>query len=135
MSILRVDSIRDNGSGFNDVVTFANSGGTENGRLCRAWVNFNGQNTVAINAQFNVSSITDNGTGDYTVNFTNAMTDVNYAVSGSVVGSTYVNTYSWIGGPPNNANALHSTTSVRFGTPHWSGNVYDQDVVQITIHR
>ena len=45
-----------------------------------AWVNFNGTGTVAIRASYNVSSITDNGTGDYTVNFTNAMTDTNYCV-------------------------------------------------------
>jgi uncharacterized protein (AIM24 family) len=49
---------------------------------CRAWVNFNGTGTVAIRASGNVSSITDNGTGDYTVNFTAAMPDVNYAISG-----------------------------------------------------
>ena len=46
--------------------------------FCRAWVNFNGQGTVAIRASGNVSSITDNGTGDYTVNFTTAMPDANY---------------------------------------------------------
>jgi len=45
---------------------------------CRAWVNFNGTGTVAIRSSGNVSSITDNGTGDYTVNFTTAMPDVNY---------------------------------------------------------
>jgi len=50
---------------------------------CRAWVNFNGTGTVAIRASGNVSSITDNGTGDYTVNFTNAMPDVNYSIVGS----------------------------------------------------
>lgn len=48
---------------------------------CRAWVNFNGTGTVAIRASGNVSSITDNGTGDYTVNFTTAMPDANYAVN------------------------------------------------------
>jgi uncharacterized protein (AIM24 family) len=48
---------------------------------CRAWVNFNGAGTVAIRASGNVSSITDNGTGDYTVNFTTAMPDANYAVN------------------------------------------------------
>jgi hypothetical protein len=47
----------------------------------KAWVNFNGQNTVAIRASYNVSSITDNGTGDYTVNMTNAMQDTNYSVN------------------------------------------------------
>jgi len=49
-------------------------------RTAKAWVNFNGTGTVSIRASFNVSSITDNGTGDYTVNFTTAMTDANYAV-------------------------------------------------------
>jgi hypothetical protein len=47
----------------------------------KAWVNFNGTGTPAIRASFNVSSITDNGTGDYTVNFTNATTDANYSMT------------------------------------------------------
>lgn len=47
----------------------------------KAWVNFNGTGTVAIRRSFNVSSITDNGTGDYTVNFTSAMADANYCVT------------------------------------------------------
>lgn len=50
---------------------------------CRAWVNFNGTGTVAIRASGNVTSITDNGVGDYTVNFTTAMEDANYAVTTS----------------------------------------------------
>ena len=49
----------------------------------RAWVNFNGTGTVAIRASGNVTSITDNGTGDYTVNFTTAMPDKNYVMCGS----------------------------------------------------
>jgi hypothetical protein len=48
---------------------------------CRAWVNFNGTGTVAIRASGNVTSITDNGVGDYTVNFTTAMPDANYSAS------------------------------------------------------
>ena len=51
--------------------------------MARAWVNFNGTGTVAIRASGNVTSITDNGTGDYTVNFTTAMPDANYCVIGS----------------------------------------------------
>ena len=51
---------------------------------CRAWVNFNGTGTPAIRASGNVSSITDNGTGDYTVNFTTAMPDANYATNLSI---------------------------------------------------
>lgn len=50
----------------------------------RAWVNFNGTGTIAIRASGNVSSITDNGTGDFTVNFTTALPDANYAPVASV---------------------------------------------------
>ncbi len=84
-----------------DTIAFA-EGGTEVGRFdssgnlqfnsgygsvataygCRAWVNFDGTGTVAIRASGNVSSITDNGTGNYTVNFATAMPDTNYAASG-----------------------------------------------------
>jgi hypothetical protein len=63
--------------------TIQDSAGTEIGTFCRAWVNFNGTGTVAIRASFNVSYITDNGTGDYTVNFTNAMPDINYSFAGN----------------------------------------------------
>jgi hypothetical protein len=51
--------------------------------MARAWVNFNGTSTVAIRASGNVSSVTDNGTGDYTINFTTAMSDADYGVTGS----------------------------------------------------
>ena len=61
--------------------TIQNSSGTEIGRLCRAWVNFDGTGTVAIRAAFNVSSVTDYGTGNYGVNFTNPMPDANYSVA------------------------------------------------------
>ena len=50
----------------------------------KAWVNFNGTGTVAIRRAFNVSSITDNGTGDYTVNFTTAMVDADYSAQGTL---------------------------------------------------
>lgn len=56
-----------------------NTSGVES-YLAQAWVNFNGTGTVAIRASGNVSSITDNGVGDYTVNFTSAQTDANYSV-------------------------------------------------------
>jgi uncharacterized protein (AIM24 family) len=51
---------------------------------CRAWVNFDGSGTVVIRASGNVSSITDNGTGEYGVNFATAMPDANYCTTGSV---------------------------------------------------
>lgn len=56
-----------------------NASGSAPVYACRAWVNFNGTGTVAIRASGNVSSITDGGTGNYTINFTTAMPDANYA--------------------------------------------------------
>jgi hypothetical protein len=55
---------------------------------CRAWVNFKGTGTVSIYGSGNVSSVTDNGTGDFTVNFTTAMQDANYAGSGLAEGGS-----------------------------------------------
>jgi hypothetical protein len=78
---------------------------------CRAWVNFNGTGTVAIRASGNVTSITDNGTGDYTVNFTNAMPDGNYAVFGTSGQSSAVNNMNCVG--RNLDNSVQSTTAVR----------------------
>lgn len=62
------------------VPTALNASGSAPIYACRAWVNFNGTGTVAIRASGNVSSITDNGTGNYTVNFATAMPDADYAV-------------------------------------------------------
>lgn len=61
--------------------TWQNTDGTENYK-CRAWVNFDGRG-ITIRGSGNVSSITDNDTGDYTVNFTTALADANYVVVGS----------------------------------------------------
>lgn len=88
MSTLKVTDIQSNGTGFNDVVSFKNASGTENGTLCRAWVNFNGTGTVAIRDSFNVSSITDNGTGHYTIHLTNALNDANYAAAAQATWSS-----------------------------------------------
>lgn len=56
----------------------------------KAWVNFNGTGTVAIRAGFNVSSITDNGVGNYNINFTAAMADANYSIVATTVQRTGV---------------------------------------------
>lgn len=64
-----------------------------------AWVNFNGTGTVAIRSSYNVSSITDNGTGDYTVNFATALSDANYsAVSTLFSDRTGTGTYGLVAG-------------------------------------
>jgi hypothetical protein len=68
---------------------FATVTGTAPIYPCRAWVNFDGTGTVTIRASGNVSSITDNGVSDYTVNFTTAMPDANYTAS--VTGNFQIN--------------------------------------------
>ena len=73
--------------------TELNASGSAPIYACRAWVNFDGTGTVAIRASGNVSSITDNGVGDYTVNFTTAMPDTNYAV---VLGNSGNNDFTYI---------------------------------------
>ena len=80
----------------------------------KAWVNFNGNNTVAISASFNVSSITDNGTGDYTVNFSTAMPDANYAYAfGRVCPDTSGNNLAMgLAGSNSGASAGAKTASV-----------------------
>ena len=78
---------------------------------CRAWVNFNGTGTVAIRASGNVSSITDNGVGDYTVNFTTAMPDANYAAISSVASFLSPNTYATAAAPLMTAASTYGTKS------------------------
>jgi len=81
---------------------------------CRAWVNFNGTGTVAIRGSGNVSSITDSGNGDYRVNFTTAMPDVNYATVATVHGGSNRDTTT--------TNVIStSQVAVTTGTPHVSG--------------
>lgn len=83
----------------------------------KAWVNFNGTGTVAIRAAGNVGSITDNGTGDYTVNFTTAFADVNYAMAGSLEGASAPGSvFPYASGGSGTAATLVSTTQYRMRT-------------------
>jgi len=108
-----------------------NSDGTENYK-CRAWVNFNGTGTVAIRASGNVSSITDNGTGNYTVNFTTAMPDTNGAIACGVAGTISEPTTS----NPVAPAAFISTSQVRVRTTNPTSNaVFDAEGVYIAIFR
>jgi hypothetical protein len=71
-----------------DSAQFATVAGTAPLYACRAWVNFNGTGTIAIRASANVTSITDNGVGDYTINLTTAMPDANYAATALLNGGS-----------------------------------------------
>lgn len=111
-----------------------NPDGTENYK-CRAWVNFNGTGTVAIRAAGNVSSITDNGTGDYTINFTAPMVDANYAVvcqgalsSTGISNTTSTVTLSGSGTTPKTAAACRLWAKQ-------ASAVADNDLVDVAIFR
>jgi hypothetical protein len=74
----------------NGSVTAAKLGTNEQRQICKAWVNFNGTTSPGtIRSSYNVSSVTKNGTGDYTVNFTTAMADANYSLQSG--GNNYLN--------------------------------------------
>ena len=108
--------------------TIQDSAGTQIGTFCRSWVNFNGTGTVAIRASFNVTSITDNGTGDYTVNFTTAMPDVNYATlaHGEATSGT-----ADVGG----LSGSKTTSAVRFNCYTTIGTNTDFPIVNVAVFR
>ena len=97
---------------------------------CRAWVNFNGTGTPAIRGSGNVSSITDNGTGDYTVNFTTAMPDANYATTGTAGNPSGQQS----GQTVQPISDAYNTGSVRIGVGN-SSAFLDRAVVSIAIFR
>ncbi len=110
---------------------FKDSNGVERGQLCRAWVNFNGTGTVAIRAAFNVSSITDNGVGQYRVNFTNAMPDANYAISGLPDGNNTNAVMMYTHSP-----TAYSTTSVSVNIAAGSTTAaFDPIVTSVAVFR
>jgi hypothetical protein len=91
-------------------------------------VNFNGTGTVAIRGSGNVTSITDNGTGDYTVNFTNAMPDANYSISGATSRTNYCFVI--------NDTTAPAVGSVRIGIYDAStAGLTDRAYVCVNIHR
>ena len=119
MSTIKVTTLQDTSGG--------NSSTTEeiyNGRA-KAWVNFNGSGTVAIRGDFNVNTITDNTTGDYTVNFTTSFADTNYAMtatSGGTINSS---------GVVENYLTARTTSLVRL----YSNNAIDSAQFSVAIFR
>jgi hypothetical protein len=110
---------------------FQNTSGTEIGTLCRAWVNFNGTGTVAIRASYNVSSITDNGAGQYTMNFATALVDANYCVTAA---GRYLLSNGQITILPT-FDAVGTTTAIRLITIAGSASAADADYVNVAIFR
>jgi hypothetical protein len=112
------------------VKTALNASGSAPIYACRAWVNFKGTDTVAIRASGNVSSIIDNGIGDYTVNFATAMVDANYSSVGSCTymlgGTVRVRTFS---------PYVLTTTSLRVLTGYTDTTLADHELVAVSIFK
>jgi hypothetical protein len=96
----------------------------------KAWVNFNGTGTPAIRASYNVSSITDNGTGDYTINFTNAFADANFAFIAQAGngGASQTAGTSYTGGAP-------TTTSATLLVDNGAAAAQDREYVMAAVFR
>jgi hypothetical protein len=109
--------------------TWQNPDGSVNYK-CRAWVNFDGTTTPpTIRASGNVSSITDNGTGDYTINFTTAMPDANYGILGFAGLTGAISSYSVFGGT--NFSSLAGSCRLQTATTA----VVDASTVCVSIFR
>ena len=100
------------------------TGGISQARISKAWVNFNGTGTVAIRDSYNVSSITDNGTGDYSVVFSTAMSDANYCTNVSSGDKAYV-----FGIPIFDGVSNYTSSLCRFLTQHPDDSAWDNPIV------
>lgn len=100
-----------------------------------AWVNFDGTGTVAIRASYNVSSITDNGTGDYTVNFAAPLPDANYAavLANSAPISNVSHNPPFLGAPGGGDPAAFSTTGLRISCYSLTNSGFRSDPLQFCV--
>ena len=119
MSTLKAANIQSTTTG---APTVKNSSGTEVGQFCKAWCNFQGTGTVSIRDSFNITSITDRGTGEYTLSFTNAMPNTNYV---SVFGAN-ANTAGYAGVDTQNTGTL-----LVFGS--YDGSFYDISIGNVAV--
>ena len=113
---------------------------TQNGMsgIAKAWVNFNGITTTTIRGSFNVSSITRNGSGDYTVNFTTAMPDANYSASAlGFAGTGLLASSGGIGMElgSNNTTLYRTASAFRFVTMNSTWNFVDTYSANVSIFR
>ena len=101
----------------------------------KAWVNFNGTGTVSIRADGNVSSITDEGTGQYKVNFSSSLGDVNYSATGITNEAVTGNRSSgWCIRSTTNSLMLTSSIVLDVGSQS-SGGASDHQVITMNVAR
>ena len=102
----------------------------------KAWVNFNGVGGASIRSSYNISSITYNGTGDYTINFTNAMTDANYSVV--AIGQRNASTnvpHSLVPYANGSTTSTYATTYIRLVYRSWDGSTGDALTGNVAVFR
>lgn len=119
---------------------FNDGSGTQIGTLCRAWVNFNGLSGASpvIRASFNVSSVTRNATGYYTINFTNALSDANYSVAGGFAasyGTRGVGGLTLFTNPTGVAEVAPTTSAFVVWTADIASNTIDSKYVNLSVYR
>ena len=89
------------------------TGGINQARIAKAWAEFDGSG-LTLNASYNVSSVTDHGNRDYTINFGTAMADTNYSIVGSNIGQTASYNWSVVTG----MGTAKTTSAARINVPH-----------------
>ena len=103
-------------------------------QACKAWVNFDASSgTPTIIASYNVSSITDNGVGSFTTNFTSALSDANYAVTVGVSNATYIEYWNLFD-QPSGSYVAPTTTAFR-STFYGQGAYRDPKAVMFSVFR
>ena len=116
----------------NGSVTASKLGTTEQKQIAKAWVNFNGTlaSPITPRASYNVSSVTKNGTGDYTVNFTTAMADANYNIVGTSTQDTALPRAITINEPN---PVVRTTSSCKIFSTYYEATKFDANTICLTV--
>jgi len=109
--------------------SLSNLSSTGESKVCQAWVNFDGTGTPSIRDQHNVSTITDNGTGNYTINFTNNLANANYSVSGTVS----ANSGNGAAHGLETTKTSHSTSGIGVLTWYTDHTLFDEEYVNVLV--
>jgi len=129
MSTLRCTNLQDT-SGGNSLTTAQIYNGA-----AKAWVNFNGSGAVAVRANFNVNSITDNGTGDYTVNFSSALSSSDYVIL--AMGNTQSGSHDCaigVRGESNNVPTTKTTSACRLICTNQQASSIDPSNISVAVN-
>jgi len=128
MSTLAVGTIK---SVSSSPPVFQNTSGTEKGRLVKVWINFQGSGTVAIRDSYNISSLTDNGTGDYSLAYSDNFSNDDYCLAGTAgYNSEYIANHLNGSGQ----STTYTTSSCRFSVRHvYNNNLSDANHVEVMI--